>query len=411
MRRIIIVVCCMIISTPLFAGNGSSVYSVFGIGDIRYFPNSRSAGMGYTGIGLPASNYINNINPASWARTVRVRLEANFLYEGMNSTDASTSLYRANGLFNGASLAIPIVPSSGIVFSGGFSPLSYVNYQSSSSGSQQGIDYTITGKGTGGLNKAHVGLSVAPSQELAFGASLNYNFGTLEETRSIVPSSTSLGWGQITHNLKMNGITVTVGGMFTGFGSISESLTPLSFGFAITSRGVLTTEKRSTYLFLSEADSSDIAQGKFSMPISFGFGFAYQAGERYLVAADYFAQPWSKADLDGAKLNGVRNNFRIGLGGERLPNKDFGARWLDRFAYRLGFYFNSSYYQVNGEPINEWGITGGFAVPLTGDTRLNMAIEYASRGTKKSNLVKDNIIRVAMSLNISELWFVRYEEE
>ncbi len=101
----------------------------------------------------------------------------------------------------------------------------------------------------------------------------------------------------------------------------------------------------------------------------------------------------------------------LGLGAERLPVREFNASWLDKFAYRLGFYFISTYYKINGEPINEWGVTGGFGMPLTRSTRLNVGIEYGQRGTTSHNLIKDNIFRISLSLNVGELWFVLFEDE
>jgi len=367
--------------------------------------------MGYTGIGLPGSNYINSISPATWARISQTRLDVGFLYEGFRNSDGTTSRYLSNGEFNGALLAVPVSPAHGIVFVAGFTPYSSVNYNLVTRGSQQGIDYTITHSGTGGIAKGQAGLSYSPWEDIAFGASVNYLFGTTDYERVFTPIATTFSGGTTHENVTTHGVTATAGGVFTGFSSISESLRPFALGFVITSHGNLKTERQITYEFASERDSAAFVNDKQSIPIAYGFGLTYQLGDRYLFAADYHAQPWGTTQFNGVDPAEIRNSFLVGIGGERIPNRDPGARWLEKVAYRLGFFYNETYYQINGEPINQWGVTGGFAIPISGETRLNIALEYGSRGTTRSRLIRDNIYRVSFSLNINELWFIRYDEE
>jgi hypothetical protein len=123
-RTIFAYTCALLMAAQATAGNGGSAYTMFGIGDLRYYPSPRSAGMGYTGLGLPSSTSINTLMPAAWSRINRVRIEANGLYEGINTAESGKALYQARGLFNGAMLAFPISPANGIVFVGGLSPYS-----------------------------------------------------------------------------------------------------------------------------------------------------------------------------------------------------------------------------------------------------------------------------------------------
>ena len=411
MRTLIIFVTLTLCATFAFAANGGSAYSIFGIGDIRYFPNTRSAGMGYTGIGLPGSNYINSISPATWTRISQTRLDLGLLYEGYKSTDGSVSRYLSNAKFNGALLAVPISTTHGIVFVAGFSPYSDVNYNLITKGAGQGIDYTVTHTGNGSVVKGQAGLSFAPWQNFALGASVDYLFGSVDYERVFSPTSSTFSGATSRENLTLRGITTTMGALFTGFGDISESLRPLALGVVFTTRGNLRTERQTTYEYIAERDTSTLIEGRQGIPVSYGFGITYQHGDRYLFATDYYAQPWGSTTFDGVDPAEIRNSFRWGIGGERIANKDYSAPWLDRISYRLGFYYNATYYKINGEAINHWAVTGGFALPISGDTRLNVALEYGSRGTTTNRLIKDNIFRMSFSLNISELWFVRYEGE
>ena len=396
-----------ILSLSARGADGGSAYSILGLGDLRLAPGVRYAGMGNAGIALPGASYINSLSPATWSRINRIRIEAAFLYEGFSSSDGTTSRFLSTGTFNGALLAIPISTAHGIVFVGGFTPYSTTNYDIFTSGSQMGIDFTIQHVGRGGLTKGQVGFSYAPSQELSLGASFNYLFGTVNTTRTFTPISASYAGGKTLEKFTARGSGASIGAVYTGFAGINE----LSLGIVVSTRTTLTTERQLTYEFQSERDTTNEQQGTLGLPIGVGIGLAYQLGERYLFAADYFTQPWSSADLTGVRNEGIRNNHRISAGAERLPSRDTFASWLDKLSYRLGFYYDASYYSINGQPINQWTVTGGLTVPLSGETRLNVALEYGSRGKTENNLIRDKIVRLLLSVNFSELWFIQYDEE
>lgn len=416
--RSVLFTLAVFIASQAVAGTGGSAYTMFGIGDLRYYPNARSAGMGYTGIGLPSGSYVNSQVPASWSRINRVRIEANALYEGIQSQESNKSLYQGRGLFNGAMLAIPVSPANGIVFVGGFSPYSYIAYNNAFNNSQNGVDYSINEIGSGGLTKAQVGLSYAPIDDFSFGASLNYLFGKFTIERMFLPTTSGTAGATLFIDEENRGVNFTLSGMYTGFGNIGEGLRPLSLGVFVTTQSSLTFDLTNRLNFASESDTLNTVQRKLTVPVTIGVGAAYQIADRWLIAADYVSQAWGSAKYDGLPLLNIRNSNRFGIGAEKLPLKD-ASKWYDRLAYRLGFSYNSTYYKIYGEPINEWAVTGGFTMPVSGETRLHVGLEYAQRGAKTSalvnsnavNLVKDNIVRVSFALSIAEPWFVRYEEE
>jgi hypothetical protein len=398
------------------AGSGGSAYSLIGIGDIRYVPGTRSVSMGYAGLSLAAPQYINGASPASWFRINRTRLEGSALYEGFQSTDGVGSRYLARLDFHGALLAVPISQGDGIVMVAGFVPYSNTSYDTYTNGSfTQGTDtlsYRLHHTGIGGITKAQVGLSWAPLPDLAVGTSLNYMFGTLTDEMQQISSVTGSVGGVKKGSQTSSGVNVTTGLIYSGFGAFGADWKPLSLGLVLTTRANLHTTDQTTFDYSGgERDSSAETNGRLGIPFSFGIGLGYQFGERWIVATDYTAQPWSQADFQGSSPAGVRDSYRIGVGAERAGAKDPTAPWFDRISYRAGFTYHQTYYTLNAQDISEWGITAGMAFPLSGESRLNVAAEYGSRGTTANKLLKDNIFRMTFSLNISDLWFVRYEEE
>jgi len=87
------------------------------------------------------------------------------------------------------------------------------------------------------------------------------------------------------------------------------------------------------------------------------------------------------------------------------------APFFQRTSYRLGVYYDATYYVVAGQPINETGFTGGTALPLFGDTRVDITAQYGMRGTTDFGLQKDKILRLSLSVTGAEAWFVRPPEE
>lgn len=403
-----------------WAGSGGSAYSIFGIGDLRYATGVRSAGMGYTGLGIPGPSYINGFSPATWAGINRVRLEASMFYEGFRSTDGSRSRYLARADFNGAVLAIPISRQNGIVLVSGFLPYSTVNYDaytgSSFTSAEDTLRYSIHHVGSGGFTRGLIGLSIAPLTNLALGFSTNVIFGSIDAEQTQVPLTSNATGGQFTERVTANGVNFTLAALYTGLGDVSPALRTLSVGAIVTTHSNLSARNQTTFRFsdaeiTSERDTSAEVSRSTTIPLSFGVGISYQAGERLLLAADYFSQLWSTAKINDQSQPYLRDSYRIGFGVERTPAREAYAPWLNLISLRAGFYYHSTYYQPNGEPINEWGVTAGAGFPFSGESHLNFALEYARRGTTANGLVQDNIFRLSASLNIGALWFVQYPEE
>jgi hypothetical protein len=397
------------------AGSGGSIYSFLGIGDLRMSPSVRSAGMGYTGYATPAPYVINTMSPATWARIDRARIEGGLLYEGFNSSNGSSSRFLARADVSAAMLALPIVPAQGAVVVAGFTPYSKVDYNTFTAGTFIGsadtMAYAINHTGRGGVTKGILGASWAPTKSLAFGANLNYLFGTVERASTIIPRSSTFAGGEQTEESTMSGTTFTISTVIDSLDEVSPLLAPFSFGFALTTGTNLTTTHRYTYLFTDLRDTTQETEEALGIPATIGFGIAYRPGERVVLAADVVNQAWSTSLYKGQAQAGLRNSTMIGIGMERTPAREAGQPLLDRIAYRLGAMYHQTYIAPNGDPINAWAVTAGLGIPVSAGTRLNLAVEYGSRGTTDKSMIRDSIIRFSASLTISELWFQRYEED
>jgi hypothetical protein len=414
-RSRILALTIVLASQTVLAGSGGSIYSFLGIGDLRYMPNVRAVGMGYAGLALTSPYTINTLSPATWGKIDLPRVEGSMLYEGFRSSNATTSRYLARADVSGALLAYPISSAQSMVLAFGFTPYSKVDYDTYSSGSyitpEDTMLYSLRYVGTGGNSKGLLGLSYAPTPSITLGASLNYLFGTVERSTTMTPHLSTYYAGTQDEENTMNGPTVTVAVLLDSLGDVASFLRPFSFGFTATSRATLTTTHRFTYTFTDQTDTSSEDTNIMTIPASFGVGIACHPSDRWILALDYNQQAWATMETREGTPSDIRDSWMIGAGVERLPAREAGVPLLDRLAYRLGFTYQSTYYSPGGYGINFWSVTGGLGVPVSTDARLNLAIEYGSRGTTANGLIKDNILRFSASLSISEKWFQRSEED
>jgi hypothetical protein len=362
-RSRILIFAFVLASQTLWAGSGGSIYSFLGIGDIRYLPNVRAAGMGYSGYALTSPYAINTLSPATWCKVDLARVEASMLYEGFSSSNATTSRSLARADVSGAVLALPLSSANGIVLVAGFTPYSKVDYDTYSSNTYttatDTMEYALHYVGKGGISRGEIGLSYAPTRSINLGASLNYLFGTVERSTTQTPRGSQYYPGTQNEQATMNGPTVTIAVLFDSLESVAGFLKPFSIGFVATSRTRLTSTNRFVYTYSSLADTSTESTDFMTVPASFGFGVSYRPSERWVLAADYATQAWSTMEYFGKTPSGIRNQWRVGIGAERLPAREERVPLLDRLAYRLGCSFESSYYSPGGNGIDAWAVTAG----------------------------------------------------
>jgi hypothetical protein len=128
------------------------------------------------------------------------------------------------------------------------------------------------------------------------------------------------------------------------------------------------------------------------------------------VTADVQFQKWANAKLFGSTMPDIRNSIRYGIGFESLPQRETESFWK-RVAYRLGFSYAQTSYSLNATAINEMYVTGGLAVPIGPDARLDIGLQAGTRGTTVNGLQRDTIFRLSLSLSASEVWFMNIEDE
>jgi len=105
----------------------------------------------------------------------------------------------------------------------------------------------------------------------------------------------------------------------------------------------------------------------------------------------------------------VKDNWEVRVGAQLRPVSS--RNYFSNVSYRIGFFTGPDYININDKKLNQTGVTFGLGLPLANYSRLtgqftliNLAFEYVKRGNN-TNPVKENLFRISVGLNLSDVWF------
>lgn len=402
MKRTILItlgLCLAVVS----AQAGGPTYSRFGLGDIFLYGGPRAYAMGLTGVALTGDGFINGMNPAGLAGITRTRISGGFEFLISTLTDQSGSQDFSRGGFQGLSLAIPASTDDGLVLFAQTNPFSRVDYNAAVRSTQPPTPVTQEFKGLGGLSNLSLGASYRPHPDLDLGLKFTYHYGTIQQVAAINFDDPSFEDSELQTSLFHSGSSFTFGLAFRG-------INPIVIGLMVTTPAKLSVKEERILLTSTSSDTTVVARGTTDLPLSIGLGASYVLGERTVLSGEVFFQQWESANFFGIPPVGIRNSTRVGLGVEFQPPRNPDT-YLSAVAYRAGFTYHSTYYSLNGQPINEWYGSAGAGLPIGPDSRLHLGIQVGSRGTVSGSVPKESFFRLSASFSASELWFITIEED
>ncbi len=143
-------------------------------------------------------------------------------------------------------------------------------------------------------------------------------------------------------------------------------------------------------------------KGSVLLPFSGAVGFTLRKGNRWLVGLDYSLQQWSRFSVNEI-ADSLSDSWKVAAGAQFMPKKKG-----DGISYRLGAHYEQTYFNFNGNKINETGISFGLGFPIrqTG-TNLHLSFELGGRGTVNHNLIEEKYLRFTLGLTINDRWFIK----
>ena len=390
---------------------GFSPYSVFGVGQMHQKGTAWNRSMGGVGIASRSTRFINILNPASATARDSLSFMADFGVNGRISLFTEGSKTGLNTVVNidDFVMSFPLWKHTAMMV--GLVPVSDVGYNISTTD----VDYTgahvFTTKGNGGIYQLFAAMSGTLWNRLSLGAQFNYSFGNINKVASLSNDDTSYRSMASGDSLQVRNLGATLGLQYEQPLSTRSSLTlgaTYKFSTALNGYHIHYRELGSYDRSREETTLSGLKMGD-----ELGVGLSYRLADRFLAEADYTRTNWSASRLD--QVSGFSNvgdvtfapsvgqAFRFGM--EWTPNRNDIRYYLRTCTYRLGAYYDQSYYTVDGAHVDSVGITLGMTLPVfRWKNGFTVGLDLGRRGLATSQ-VKETYFGFNLGLNVFDIWF------
>lgn len=410
--------CFTFISIEGFSQSSSSTYSSLGIGDFNNSGLTHNQAMGGMGISYGNGFNVNQVNPALSVKNAAFNFQAAFNYSRISATSESQTEQLDGGGLNYVAMSLPLAPgkwSLGL----GLNQISSVNYNLSASSSVANSDLRSlnTIQGDGGITEAYLQTGFELFNNFNVGVHGSYIFGSTIRTNQLVLTDEELGPVGVSteyyERLTLSDIALK-GGVhylqkigeekFLNFGAIYHVFGDI--------KGVQFA-KVADLGQASNADSSgeilsDNEKGSIFLPNKIGYGVSYEKINKFVIGLELQHQDFSEYKNFSGSIGELQSSYKVGLGGQFVPNIYSTDNLIDRITYRAGLEYEQTPYVINGNSINDIGINFGGSVPMNNLSLMNFALKFGTRGSTDNGLVRENYFKVSFGISINDnTWFYK----
>ena len=394
--------------------SGFSPYSVFGVGQMHQPGTAWNRSMGGVGIAARSNRYVNILNPASITARDSLSFMADFGLSGRISlfTEGDKKALNTTFSIDDFVISFPLWKHTAMML--GVTPVSDVGYNISYTEMDVDTGYrTFTSSGNGGIYQIFGAFAGTLWNRLSLGAEINYRFGNINKKASTSYDESSMRDMASGDSLQVNNFTARLGVQYEHPLTHSTSLTVgATYKFSTKLNGYsIHYEERGSY----DRRRTSAALGEKSMKMGdeLGIGISYRNTDRFLVELDYTRTDWSRSRLDEVKgfsnVGDVTFSQSVGqavrAGVAFTPNRNDIRYFMKRCTYRMGAYFDQSYYTVDGAHVNAVGITLGMTVPVfRGYNGITVGLDFGRRGLATSQ-VKETYFGFNLGFNVFDIWF------
>jgi len=412
LNRKYIIIFCLFLGEFLFAQQTtSSPYSRFGLGDLKsqFSPAFNSLGGG--GYAISNGKIINPYSPASYSA-----FEANsFLFStGINNEITDIQSDSENQTVNNVSLShiifgLPINKKIGASF--GIIPYSNIGYTLENR--DENYNANMFYNGDGGISKVYLGGAFKLHKNISVGGNASYLFGGLNRRKKLEFDDETI------FNSRSNSL-INVNGIFYEFGALfSKDLADKTSNISIainTSNNTDVNAKRTDLVetfeysgvneIVKDTFVNSVEKGNMILPKYTNMGIAYSRGKLLLIF-DYSTQNWNDYQLFEESDSLVSSN-RFSSGLQYTPDISSVTQFYKRCHYRIGFAMNTTPLQINNTQLEDKSISLGIGIPIKRNkSTYDISLVLGQRGTTNNNLLKENYIRIGLSMSFEGIWFVK----
>lgn len=404
-----------------YAQNGTiSPYSIFGIGDVRNTGTIENRAMG--GLQMYADSiHINLRNPAAYSKLRLTAYSGGISHREFRLRDNVETQRVAVTNLEYLAVGFPLAPNAGLGF--GIQPYTSVGYDLVSQTTNAAGD-TITNvfTGEGGLNRVFLSLGFEPIKNLSLGATLNFNFGTLDYER--IQSVQNVQFGTLDRrSSRISGFDLVYAANYTP--SIGEKYT-LFLHAGVDTQVNLVSENSERIGSFSlqdgqeievidlDLDAQNLRNTELKIPTRTTIGLGFGEEKKWFLGGEYAFQQLSTFENAFLGQENVRYDdaSTLAIGGYYVPDYAALSGIFNRITYRAGLRYDQTGLIVSDKAINNFGITFGFGIPITGTgsdrfSNLNVGFELGRRGTRAAGLVEESYLNINIGLSLNDRWFLK----
>lgn len=430
-RSIAVLLIGLIVSVSAYAQpKVNSPYSRFGLGDIL---DQRFAVLQTTGFTNTYHDFyhVNLHNPASLGHLTSTAFEIGLYAQRSNWETANDANISWSGnlsyLALGFTLNNPINQvldrevkpfTWGMAFN--LQPYSVVGYDIQTSGDVETIGATTNSfEGTGGTYKVEWGNGFKYKQ-FSGGITLGYLFGNITNERNTIFNDLEASYqNRLNDNFNVSGFRWKIGAMYDWVIDKTDQRfqKSLTVGITASSNQNIRTNASQFYerfnpFYASPQDTildvTDV-RGNATLPAAFGIGAVYGVSNKWKVGLNYDAEAWSNYKND-AKPETLSDSWRFSVGGEYIPNYSSYNSFRKRVRYRLGAFYGKDPRSIDGEQINQFGVSFGMGLPLTLPRQqvsfINIGFEFGQNGGNTT--LQETYGRVTLGFTLNDnSWFYK----
>ncbi len=399
----------------VYAQNGTvSPYSYFGVGDLRSGTTIENQMMG--GLSLYTDSiHLTLKNPAGYGKLRLTTYTAGLSHKEISLNSFTEQEKSSVTNLEYLAIGFPLSPkvSAGL----GIRPFSSVGYDvlqetTNPDGSEVNNFYS----GEGGINQVFLSIGFELMKNLNLGASVNYNFGTLENNKTQRVEGLQFGTREIQIS-DVGGYDFVYGLTFTP--KIKDKYTLFTSAVINTQVNLVSENTQTINSFslgtgatIEELEVDLVSQGlrntELKIPTIATFGLGFGEDKKWFLGAEYSFQQLSSFENRFLRIQNQEytDASSYALGGFFVPDYTSFDKYLSRVTYRAGLRYDYTGIVVNDKEIQNFGITFGLGLPLGGSfSNLNVGFEWGKRGTTAAGLIEENYFKVNVGVSFNDRWF------
>ena len=388
-----------------------SPYSRFGLGELQQnvFPAFNALGGASTALSNSIS--VNPNNPASYAFFApnSFLLSTGGWHQTTQLDNGTGTQIANNNAFSHLVLGFPL--GKKLASSVGMIPFSSTGYEIGTRELVFNADMNYYGDG--GLSKIYFGGAYELSNSFSIGINASYLFGGLNRRKQLVYDDASFFNSRSNSKINLKGYYYELGFLYK---KVLNKNDEFSIGLTTNNNSSIRAKKTELIESFEFSGPLEIPKDTFvnstqwgdvTLPQCISTGISYSKNKKWLFLADYSIQNWTDYTMFNESDNLV-NSMRICGGMQYTPEYNSITKYYKKMDYRIGVAYSNIPLQFENNQLKEMSISFGLGIPIRKSrTKYDFSCVLGQRGTTDNNLVKEQFVRLGLSVSYDGIWFVK----